>query len=107
MFRCYANKRLASVTSTIMTSSKMECALLCMMTNTCSVANVTMVNDVIVCNLAAGSNHVNNAQDDTGSDVLVLGEHLSTCSALIGHCVLLSHSCGKLGIIADSSMSFP
>ena len=84
----------------------MECALLCMITNTCSVAGVTMVNDVIVCNLATGPNQVNNAQDDTGSDVLVLGEHLSPAvdnvPLLIGHRVLLSHSWGKLGIIADS-----
>ena len=79
-FRRYANKRLTPVTSTTMTSSKMECALLCMMTNTCSVASVTGDDDVIVCSLATSSNHVNNAQDDTGSDVLVLGEHLSTCS---------------------------
>ena len=84
----------------------MECALLCMMTNTCSVASVTMVNDVIVCNLATGSNHVNYAQDNTGSDVLVLGEHfiraVDNVPLLIGHRVLLSHSCGKLGIIAGS-----
>ena len=78
----------------------MECALLCMITNTCSVAGVTMVNDVIVCNLATGSNQVNNAQDDTGSDVLVLGEHLSPCS---GHCAIADRSsCFALSLMGKT-----
>ena len=73
---------------------------MCLIINTCPVASVSGDDDVIECGLATVSNHANNAQEDNGSDIFVLGEYfrclVDNVPMPVGHRVLLSHSCGKL-----------
>ena len=75
-FTGYAHKRLTRATSTVMTSSKVKCVALCLLTDACLVASVTEANDIISCSLATGFSHVNDVQSDTRSDFYVLGEHV-------------------------------
>ena len=51
-FTHHANTRLTSLTTRIITSSTVQCATMCLMTNGCLAVGVTTSGDVISCNLA-------------------------------------------------------
>ena len=71
VFRIYENKRLTSVTSTTITSSRMECLVKWLETNGCLAVSITTDNDVMSCGLATGATDV---LDDDGSNIYVLGK---------------------------------
>ena len=74
-FRSYENKRMTSVTSTIMTSSFVQCTTMCLRTNGClAVAITNACNDAMLCSLATGSSNQNGLVDNATTDVYVLGE---------------------------------
>ena len=59
-----------------MTSSKVECAAMCLQTNGCLVASFTSTGDVMSCSLATGSSEENEVVDDISSEVLVFGKSI-------------------------------
>ena len=66
---------MTSVTSTIMTSSFVQCITMCLRTNSClAVAIINAGNDAMLCSLATGPSNQNGLVDDVNSDVYVLGE---------------------------------
>ena len=74
-FRSYENKRMTSVTSTIMTSSFVQCTTMCLRTNGClAVAITNGGNDAMLCSLATHPSNQNGLVDDATADVCVLGE---------------------------------
>ena len=75
IFKRYANKMLIEVTSNMLTTSKEECAILCLSTKGCLAVIVTPADDVMCCNLVTGPRDENEFVDDAGSVVYVLGEY--------------------------------
>ena len=62
------------MTSNMLTSSKEECAILCLSTKGCLAVIVTPADDVMWCNLVTGPRDENEFVDDAASEVYVLGE---------------------------------
>ena len=71
VFKMYENKRLTSVTSTALTSSRTECVVKCLGIIGCLAVSITTDYDVISCNLVTGPSDV---LHDDGSNNYVLGE---------------------------------
>ena len=76
IFIIYENKRLTPMIATTITSSKAECAVMCMGTKGCLAASVTTAGDAVSCNLATGSSEANSVVDDVGSEVFVFGKSI-------------------------------
>ena len=92
-FRIYENKRLTSVTSTTLTSSRMECARKCMNTIGCLAVSITTDYEVISCSLVTGPSDV---LHDIGSSIFVLGESMITH---LNFCLNLNHVTGRERLI--------
>ena len=69
----YSYKRLANVIKTVVALSKSDCMTLCSMTDDCLAVNV-MGNHGITCELTSGLSNETEMEDDSSSEVFVLGK---------------------------------
>ena len=73
-YKRYPNKRLMNnVIKTVVMSSKFDCVTLCSMTDSCLAVNV-MGNYDITCELTTGLSNENEMEDDSLSELFVLGK---------------------------------
>ena len=75
-YEAFPNKRLPNnVIKTVMTSSRFKCTTLCSRTNGCLAVNV-IGNRNITCELTTGLNNENQMEDDSSSELYVLGKSI-------------------------------
>ena len=72
----YPNKKLTNVIKTVMTSSIFHCVTWCSMTDGCLAVNV-IGNHGIICELTSGLSIENEMEDDSSSELFVLGKNTS------------------------------
>ena len=74
-FAAYPNKRLTNnVIKTVMTSSRSKCLMLCSRMDGCLAVNVIDDHN-ITCELTTGLSNENDMEDDSGSELFVLGKN--------------------------------
>ena len=66
-FQRQANTRLKSVKSSFPTSSTIHCTVICLTTNGCMAAGVTIADDVMTCNIATRLSGPDDLTQDPGS----------------------------------------
>ena len=75
IFRRQGNSRLKSGTSTLKTSSIIQCAVFCLTINGCVAASVTKADDVMLCNLATDLTGPDDLVQDASSHIFVKGRY--------------------------------